>query len=145
VSLDLAGDRRYGEGGERKAALGIEAVDRLQQAKARDLEEIVEGPLIALVATREMACERQVSLDEQVAIGRVAAVAVPGEERVVSAGGVPRRPRRLPAAPPPRLQRASSIEVGVDDYALDGWRDWRKAHPGTARVHVDPSRLGSRG
>jgi hypothetical protein len=42
-------DRGHGERGERGSALDVEAVDRLDQAKARDLEQVVErlsGPRI---------------------------------------------------------------------------------------------------
>ena len=69
-------------------ALEVEAVDRLDQAEARDLEEVVEGLLGALVAARELARERQEALDEHLAVDRVALVQVAREERAILLGAV---------------------------------------------------------
>src|SRR5206468_2149918 len=41
VALELADDRRHRERGEGEAPIGIEALDRLDEPQARDLEEIV--------------------------------------------------------------------------------------------------------
>ena len=68
VALDLAEDRRHGVAGERDLAVEVEAVDRLDEAERRDLEEVVERLLGALVAARELAGERQEALDEQRAV-----------------------------------------------------------------------------
>ena len=68
VALDLAEDRRHRVARERDLALEVEAVDRLDQAERRDLEEVVEGLLGALVAARELARERQEALDEHLAV-----------------------------------------------------------------------------
>ncbi len=50
VALELAEDRRRGKGGEGDAALGVEAIDRVEQAEVGDLEQIVEGLAGAAVA-----------------------------------------------------------------------------------------------
>ena len=42
VALELAGDRRDRVARERHAAVGVEAVDGLDEAEARDLEDVVE-------------------------------------------------------------------------------------------------------
>src|SRR4051794_20420110 len=67
VALELAQDGRDGEARERRLAARVEAVDRLQQAEARDLDEIVERLTAALVAARELAGERQEAPDERIA------------------------------------------------------------------------------
>ena len=41
VALELAHDRRHGKRGERQPAVGVVAVDRLDQRERRDLDEIV--------------------------------------------------------------------------------------------------------
>ena len=88
VALDLAEDGRHRVAGERDLALEVEAVDRLDQAEARDLEEVVEGLLGALVAAGELARERQEALDEHLAVDRVALVQVAREERAILLGPV---------------------------------------------------------
>src|SRR5215212_1808116 len=85
VALELAEDGRHGEAGERGLAVGIEAVDRLEQTERSDLDEVVEGLAAALVAPRELAGERQEALDQRVARGRVAAVVVLDEQTPVLA------------------------------------------------------------
>jgi hypothetical protein len=74
VALELAEDRRDGERGEGGLALGVEAVDRLEQAERRHLDEVVERLAAALVASRELAGEGQEALDEGLAGRRVAAL-----------------------------------------------------------------------
>src|SRR3954452_17436705 len=103
VALDLAEDRRHGVARERHVAAEVEAVDRLHQAQARDLEEVVERLLGARVAAGELAGERQKALDEHLAIDRVATVEVALEERAIFAGAL-RAPGRLlvARAPAPR-------------------------------------------
>jgi hypothetical protein len=124
VSLELAGDRRYGERRERKPALGIEAVDRLQQAEARDLEEIVEGRLTALVTMREPPCERQVPLDQEIAVRRVAMLGVAREERAVSAGVGLRRIRSYEQQGKGHLRKAGHGRgsVPLPRRQIDPWR-----------------------
>jgi hypothetical protein len=71
VTLELAEDRRDGVRAEGDLAGGIEAVDRLDQAERRDLDEVVEGLVGALVTTGELTRERQEALGELVAGSRV--------------------------------------------------------------------------
>ena len=74
VALELAEDRRDGVAREGDVALGVEAVDRLDQAERRDLDEVLQRLLGALVATRELAGERQEALDQRLARRRIAVV-----------------------------------------------------------------------
>ena len=83
VALDLAEDGRHRVAGERDPALEVEAVDRVEQAQAGDLEEVVEGLVGALVAACELARERQEALDERLAVDRVAVIEVAREERAI--------------------------------------------------------------
>ena len=83
VALDLAQDRRHRIAREGDLALEVEAVDRLDQTEAGDLEEVVEGLLGALVAARELARERQEALDEHLAIDRIALIQIAGEEGAI--------------------------------------------------------------
>ena len=83
MALDLAEHRRHREAGEGHVAAEIEAGDRLDQAKARDLEEVIERLVVMRVALSEPAREGQEALDERVAIQRVAPVEVAREQRPV--------------------------------------------------------------
>src|SRR5947209_16995443 len=76
VALQLALDRRGGERRELEVALGIEALDGLQHAELRDLEQVVERLAAVREAAREMRRERSVRLDELVAELAVAGVPV---------------------------------------------------------------------
>ena len=76
VALHLAGDRGHGEGGELVAAVGVVALDRVEQTDRARLEQIVELGAGAAVAARERLDEREVELDEAVSRTRVAALAV---------------------------------------------------------------------
>ena len=64
VALDLSEDRRDGIAGERRPAVGIEAVDRLHEREAGHLHEILERHRRVAVAAREAAREREVALDQ---------------------------------------------------------------------------------
>ena len=79
VALELAEDRRHGVGGEGDPAVGVVAVDRLDEAEVRDLAEVVE---------------------------RLAGVAVLDRQRTRQAACVARsgRPRRLVPRPGPYPQ-----------------------------------------
>ena len=83
MALELAEDGRDGERRERRLARGVEAVDRLQQAERRDLDQIVELLAAALVAARELARERQEALHELLARGRVTLAVVAHEQAPV--------------------------------------------------------------
>src|SRR6516225_7097963 len=58
VALELTDDRWNRERGERVPAGWIEAIDRLDQPEAGDLEQVVEGLARAAVAPRQLARER---------------------------------------------------------------------------------------
>ena len=73
VALQLAQDRGRGVARELRAAPGLEAVDGLDQAEARDLHEVVERLVGVRVAQRQVAGERQEPLAELLARGEVAA------------------------------------------------------------------------
>jgi hypothetical protein len=64
VPLELTEDRRGGEAGEPVATAGLEAIDRLQQPQARDLDEVVDVLVGVPVAKRQLARERQEAPDE---------------------------------------------------------------------------------
>ena len=72
VALQLAEDRRRGEGGEGDAALGVEAVDGVEQAQVGDLEQVVEGLAGAAVAQRQALGEGHVAADQLFAHGGLA-------------------------------------------------------------------------
>ena len=71
------------EGGERRLAGRVEAVDGLQQAERGDLDEVVELLAAALVAARQLARERQEARDERLAGRRVALPVVALEQAPV--------------------------------------------------------------
>jgi hypothetical protein len=86
VALELADDRRHRVGREVAAAVGVEAVDRVDEADARDLDEVVERLGAAVVAAGEPAGERQEALDELIAGGDVAEAGVPAEQPLYPRG-----------------------------------------------------------
>jgi len=71
MALQLAEDRRRGEGGEGGAPVGVEAVDRVDETEARDLQEVVEGLARPAVAKGEVFREGQVAADQLLADRRV--------------------------------------------------------------------------
>src|SRR5439155_17029293 len=92
MALELAQDRRDGVAGEGDVAIGVEAVDRLDEPERRDLEEVLERLLGALVAARELARQQQEALDERLARRGVAVALVAQEQLAVLAS--PLRPAR---------------------------------------------------
>jgi hypothetical protein len=82
VPLELAEDGRHGVGRERDAAVGLVAVDRLDEPEAGNLQEVVERLAAALVAPRQPAGQGQEALDENLARRRVARLPVVAEENV---------------------------------------------------------------
>src|SRR5262245_21667616 len=64
MALELAEDGGDGEGRERGSALGVEAVDRLDEPDARDLHEVVEGLGPAGVTRRQAPGERHEATDQ---------------------------------------------------------------------------------
>src|SRR5690606_8907766 len=81
VALELAQDRRRGVAGEAVAQGRIEAVDRLDQAQARDLVQILGRLAAAGVAVGEAARERHEAGDELLLHGGIARAVVPREQR----------------------------------------------------------------
>ena len=65
VVADLPVDERPGEGGQRVAAIGVEAIDGLDQPDRAGLDEVVEMlARAARVAARDGLDERQVLFDD---------------------------------------------------------------------------------
>ena len=100
VALDLADDVRGRVGGQLDAAVDVEAVDRLDQADAADLDEIVELLAAVGVAPRQRADEREVLLDQLLARGEVAVLVVAAQQRLVG-------PRVTSSTPPARSSCAA--------------------------------------
>ena len=80
VALELAQDRRRRKGRERDAAIGIEAVDRLQQPERRDLDEILGLRVVMPVALGEVPGERQELGRQRVACRDITMVAIALEQ-----------------------------------------------------------------
>jgi hypothetical protein len=68
-------------GRERRPAVRIEAIDRLQERERGDLQHVL-ALAAARVAARELAGQRQVALDERGAERGIAIPAIVAEERV---------------------------------------------------------------
>src|ERR1700704_4717406 len=82
VSLQLAEDRRRRERRELEPTLGVETLDRLQEANQRDLDEVVDRfPAVRESSGQEMR-KRGVLLDQVVAEPAVTGAAVDGEALV---------------------------------------------------------------
>ena len=71
MALDGARDARHRVGGERRAALGVEAVDGLHEREGGDLLEVLQRLAAAGEAPGEAARERQVAVDELLAEPRI--------------------------------------------------------------------------
>jgi hypothetical protein len=80
VTLQLAQHGRRRIAGELRASTGVEAVDRLDQTEARDLQQIVERLVRVGVTSREVARQRQEQLRELLARGPVAPAVVAEQE-----------------------------------------------------------------
>ena len=80
VALQLAEDGRCGVARELRAAAGFEAVDRLDQAEARDLQQVVERLVGVRVAQREIASQRQETLHQLLTRGEVAELVIANQE-----------------------------------------------------------------
>ena len=116
VALELAGDRRHGEGRELAAAFGVEAVDRAEQPDAGDLHEVVQRLGAAVVAPGEAAGERQEAFDELVAGGGVAEARVAAEQALDSRRAGLRGTGRRAATG----QRRESVRCGDGDRPPKG-------------------------
>ena len=67
MALDLAHDRGRGVGRELEAAVGVESVDRLDEADGADLHEVLERLAAVLELGREEAHEVEVVHDQLLA------------------------------------------------------------------------------
>ena len=83
MALQLAEDRRRGVARELRPAAGLEAVDRLDQAEARDLKQVVEGLVGVRVAQREIARQREETLHELLARGKVCELVVANQQEAL--------------------------------------------------------------
>ena len=80
VAADLADDRRRGVGRELHAALAVVALDRLEQADPRDLDEVVERLAPVDVARCERTHKPAVAVYERLARSVVAPALPPLDE-----------------------------------------------------------------
>ena len=109
VAAQLADDRGDGEARERDPARGVKAIDGLEQAEARDLQQVVEGLLGLAVALGDRPRQRQEALHERLTQPRVTAFGVGGEQLGVGLG----RARRLDSSGAKRGQDRHEIQVPV--------------------------------
>ena len=85
MPAQLAEDRRHRERRERIAALRVIALERLEQADRGDLQQVVERLGRMAVARREAARERQIALEQRVALGLAARAAEARELKLTRA------------------------------------------------------------
>ena len=83
MATKLAEDRRRRVGGEGDTALGVEAVERLDEAEARDLDQVLERLAAAAVARSEPPDERHEAARELLADDGIAGAREPIEEVVL--------------------------------------------------------------
>src|SRR3954469_938519 len=90
VALELPQDGGHGVAREGVAAASVEAVNRLQQREARNLDKVIERLPRMFITTRQAVGEREKSLDELFSRGDVSVLEA-CEEPLLFA---PRGPRR---------------------------------------------------
>src|SRR5450631_1415056 len=95
IALELAQDRWDGEGGERQAAAGVEAVDRLDQAEGRDLDQVLERLAGVAVAAGEALGQREVLRRQLVASARILTLLPAGEKLGIVRAALLRCGRRV--------------------------------------------------
>jgi hypothetical protein len=83
VAAQLAVHGRHRERAERRAVVGVEAVDRLEQPERRDLLEVLERLRAAGELRGREARERQVALDQPLAQRWIAGAVEPLQQRLV--------------------------------------------------------------
>src|SRR5581483_4839514 len=76
VSLQLADDRRRGEGRELEAPARIEALDGLEQAEEGDLDEVLDGLAPVLEPAGQVLRQADLGADDLVAQDLVAGLGV---------------------------------------------------------------------
>ena len=132
VALDLADDRRGGVRRELDAAVGVEAVDRLDQPDRADLDEVLERLAAVAEAAGAVLDQRQVQVHQRVAGGVPARRREPSSSRSSTKSSALRSrvtstPRR--AGRPARGRRRRTVivrsmsEAGLQVAGLHGQRD----------------------
>ena len=120
VALDLAFDRAPGERRERHVAVGLEAVDGLDEGQEGDLAEVVVARAAPAEAPGDVSGQTHVALDELVAQAPAARPPELPEQRILLVALVPAL-RRAPTAS--RLLRSCSRSedalVSENDDAVD--------------------------
>ena len=86
VALELSQDRGDCESAEGRAALGVEAVDRLHERQVRDLDQVLGRDRGVRVASRQFPGEREEPLDQCVPRGAVAPALALFEQRLLTCG-----------------------------------------------------------
>src|SRR4051794_17823100 len=89
VAAKLAEDRRYGVAGERRPALGVEAVDGVQEADGGDLLQVLDRLGGVDIARGEAVREREITLDRGLPVGGAAAAAQAREQLPLVVEGRP--------------------------------------------------------
>src|SRR5581483_11268154 len=153
VPLDLSQDGRHGVRGQLHPPLGVEAVDRVDEADATDLDEVVERLAASRVAERQRADERHQVLDQLLARRPVALVLVRVQEPLALPLGCDVHGARWPSspAPPARSSTHSPLSGRRTTRALRTSRSTTRLPPAsssgtngpTASETVPPSRLAS--
>jgi hypothetical protein len=92
VTAKLTEDGRRRVGDERPPALGIEAVKGLDQAQARNLDQVLQLLRGTTVPEGERASERQEAVGELVLQRRIAGLRVAAQELVLVSRALARRP-----------------------------------------------------
>src|SRR5215208_3717579 len=83
MTLELAEDRRHRVAGECDPAVGIEAVERLDEPEARDLDEVVQRLAVAAVARGEAPREGHEAARELLAHDGVLVLGVATQQRAL--------------------------------------------------------------
>src|SRR3954451_4649010 len=114
MAAKLAEHGRSREGDERNAALGVEAVDCVNEAEARDLDQVLGWLTAPPVAERHAAGERHVAAHELLAHLRLAQAVVAREEILVAGEASCRVARSVahvlsPVIPPEDSDAASTM------------------------------------
>ena len=89
VAPKLAEDGRRRVGGERRAAVGIEAVQRLNQPEACDLDQVVERLGASAISESQGPCQRQKAPDQLLLQDGVAGRCVAAQKRLLIESTIP--------------------------------------------------------
>src|SRR5918995_2119865 len=141
VPLQLAEDGRDGEGGERRAAPGVEAVYGLDQAQARDLEQVVEGLGATGISRGEPPRERHEALDQLRAQGGCRTLCVAPQQHFLARQVLCHAGRRVVRDPGHSANLIGSLPTGLLRVRLIfglPWRRPRGSPPPVESVSVPP-------